>query len=112
MAGSPKTSELREDPFIVPKLLGVEVVSAIRRRTPGLRINAQRSAHFLSELTALPVERYSHVPLLARVWELRHNFTPYGATYIALAEATGADLFTCDEKLRGAHRARVVVFAN
>lgn len=47
---------------------------------------------------------------MGRIWELRHNFTCYDAAYIALAEAAGADLYTCDAKLRSGHRARVTVF--
>ena len=60
----------------------------------------------------LPAERYAHTPLLTRIWELRHNFTCYDAAYIALAEATGAVLYTCDAKLSKDHRARVMVFAD
>jgi predicted nucleic acid-binding protein len=48
--------------------------------------------------------------LLGRIWELRHNFTAYDATYIALAEATSSVFYTCDEKLRKGHRASVVLF--
>ena len=44
------------------------------------------------------------------MWELRHNFTAYDATYIALAEAMNAVLYTSDEKLSNGHRARVVLF--
>lgn len=58
----------------------------------------------------LPAERFSHVPLLRRMWELRHNFTAYDAAYIALAEATHSVLFTCDAKLAKGHRARVALF--
>jgi predicted nucleic acid-binding protein len=43
---------------------------------------------FLAGLAALPAERYSHTPLIRRIWELRHHFTAYDATYIALSEAT------------------------
>jgi predicted nucleic acid-binding protein len=57
-----------------------------------------------------PLVRYAHAPLLPRIWELRHNFTCYDATYIALAEATDSILYTCDAKLKKGHRARVVVF--
>ena len=46
------------------------------------------------------------------MWELRHNFTAYDAVYIALAEATGATLYTADEKLTKGHRARVHVFTH
>ncbi len=38
-------------------------------------------------------------PLLPRMWELRHNLTPYDAAYVALAELTGAVLVTGDERI-------------
>ena len=96
--------------FLVPHLLDVEVASALRNMTAGRRIDSHRGAQLLEELAMLPAERYSHAPLLARIWELRHNFTAYDAAYIALAEATNAVLYTTDEKLGKGHRARVVVF--
>ena len=99
-----------DESFIVPHLLDVEVTSALRRLVAGQRIDSHRSEEFLDGLALLPAERYSHIPLLGRIWELRHNFTAYDAAYIALAEATGAVLYTCDEKLRKGHRAQVVAF--
>jgi predicted nucleic acid-binding protein len=98
--------------FLVPHLVDVEVVSALRRLAGAQRIDAHRSAEFLAGLASLPAERYAHTPLMGRIWELRHNFTAYDAAYIALAEATGSVLYTCDEKLRGGHRARVVLFTS
>ena len=97
--------------FVVPHLLDVEVTSALRGLVAGQRIDSRRSEELLEELALLPAERCSHVPLLGRIWELRHNFTAYDAAYLALAEATGAVLYTFDEKLRRGHRARVVVFS-
>jgi predicted nucleic acid-binding protein len=102
--------EARREPFIVPHLLDVEVVSALRGLAAGQRIEPHRSAEFMEELAALPAERFSHIPLLERVWELRHNFTAYDAVYVALAEATDSVLYSCDGKLRGGHRARVQIF--
>lgn len=99
-----------DEAFIVPHLIDVEVVSAIRRLMVGQRIDAHRSGQFLAELAALPAERFAHTPLIGRIWELRHNFTAYDAAYIALAEATDSVLYTCDEKLRRGHRAQVVLF--
>jgi predicted nucleic acid-binding protein len=98
------------DSFLVPHLLDVEVASALRRLVAGRRIDSHRCKEFLSALAALPAERYSHIPLLGRIWELRHNFTAYDAAYIALAEATNSVLYTCDEKLREGHGARVELF--
>ena len=100
----------RDDSFIVPHLIDVEAMSALRRLAVGQRIDAHRSAQFLAGLEELPAERYAHTPLIGRIWELRHNFTAYDATYIALAEATDSVLFTCDERLQSGHRARVILF--
>jgi predicted nucleic acid-binding protein len=100
----------RDDSYIVPHLLDIEVVSAIRRLASGRRLDSHRSEQLLTGLAALPAERFAHSPLLGRIWELRNNFTAYDATYIALAEATNSVLYTCDEKLCGGHRARVKLF--
>jgi predicted nucleic acid-binding protein len=102
----------RDESFIVPHLIDVEVMSALRRLVAGQRIDSHRTGQFLAGLAALPAERYSHTPLIGRIWELRHNFTAYDATYIALAEATDSVLYTCDEKLCSGHRARVALFTS
>lgn len=100
----------RTDSFIAPHLLDIEVMSALRRVAVGRKIDSHRSRELLADLAALSVDRYSHVPLLPRIWELRNNFTAYDAAYIALAEATNALLYTADEKLTKGHRAQVVLF--
>jgi predicted nucleic acid-binding protein len=99
-----------DESFLVPHLIDVEVMSAIRKLVAGQRIDSHSSGQFLAGLAALPAERYPHTPLIGRIWELRHNFTAYDAAYIALAEATDAVLYTRDERLRRGHRARVVLF--
>ena len=100
----------RSDSFIVPHLLDVEVVSALRKLTAGRRVDSHRTGQLLAGLAALPAERYPHTPLLGRMWELRHNFTAYDAAYIALAEVTNSVLYTTDEELCQGHRARVLLF--
>jgi predicted nucleic acid-binding protein len=37
--------------------------------------------------------------LAERVWELRHNVTPYDAAYLAAAETHGCRVVTADRKL-------------
>jgi predicted nucleic acid-binding protein len=93
-------------------LIDVEVLSALRGLLAGQRIDSQRGGQFLADFEALPAERYSHTPLIGRIWELRHNFSAYDAAYIALAEATDSVLYTCDEELRKGHRARVALFTS
>jgi predicted nucleic acid-binding protein len=50
-------------------------------------------------LRSLDMERHPHEPLLTRVWELRENPTAYDAVYVALAEALGTTLPTCDRRI-------------
>ncbi len=111
MAESIRRKLAGDESILVPYLLDIEVLSATRRLMAGQRIDPHRAARFLVELAALPAQRYAHTPLIGRIWELRHNFTAYDATYIALAEATDSTLYTCDEKLQLGHRARVVLCA-
>ena len=96
---------------LVPHLLDVEVTSALRNLVSGRRMDAHRAAQMIEDLAGLPAVRCSHLPLLDRMWELRHNFTAYDAAYIALAEATGALLCTGDKKMSSGHRAEVRLFA-
>lgn len=115
LAGGPLADSIRgrlaarDEVFIAPHLLDVEAVSALRRLTQDRRTEAASMRRLLQDLAELPAERYPHEPLLGRMWELRHQFTAYDAAYIALAEVTGATLYTCDRKLRSGHRAKVVV---
>ena len=102
----------RDAPFIVPHLLDIEVVSALRSLVAGQRLDSFRSKQLLTALADLPAERYAHIPLLDRIWELRRNFTAYDAAYIALAETTNSILYTCDRKLSKGHRARVVLLTS
>jgi predicted nucleic acid-binding protein len=101
-----------DEPWLVPHLLDVEVLSALRGLLTARHRDPRHSGDFIEQLSALPAERCSHIPLLDRIWELRQNFTAYDAAYIALAEATGSTLFTTDRKLSRGHRARVVVFGD
>src|SRR5947208_565040 len=71
-----------DESFIVPHLIDIEVIGAVRRLTTARRIDVHRSEQFLEALAALPAERYSHLPLIGRIWELRNNFTAYDSTYI------------------------------
>ena len=70
-----------------------------------------RTKAILEAIRLLPVQLYPHSPLAPRIWELRHNITPYDAAYVALAEVLEAPLFTRDRKLAKTkgHRARIEV---
>jgi predicted nucleic acid-binding protein len=89
----------------IPALCDVEIVSALRRALLARLLSEQRAREALTDYRGLPLTRHGHEPLLERVLALRHNFSAYDATYVALAEVLGADLVTADEGLARAVRA-------
>lgn len=94
-----------------PHLIDLEVLQVLRRYVLHGDLAPGRAQEALDDLAALPLERYSHQPFGARVWELRHNLTAYDGAYVALAEALDAPLVTADGPLARStgHRARVEV---
>ena len=96
----------------------MEVLSALRRVVAAGDASAARATEAVADLADLPIERYGHYELIPRIWELRENFSPYDATYIALAEAIaddGAPLLTADARLAraaDAHTGVRVLFAD
>lgn len=85
--------------LLAPALVDLEVTSALRGALRAGRLADRRARQALADLDALPLVRAPHAPLLARVWELRDNLTPYDAVYVALAEALEAPLLTADARI-------------
>ena len=99
----------RGETMHAPYLIDLEVTHVLRTYTLRGTIDEQRGQEALSDLSIWPMTRYIHVPLLLRIWALRHNITAYDASYIALAEVLNAPLITCDGRLAGSsgHHARI-----
>ena len=72
-------------------------------------IDTDRAVAALADAADLDVNYYDHVPLLARVWELRRNLTAYDALYLSLAEALDAPLLTADGALASVPGVRTTV---
>jgi predicted nucleic acid-binding protein len=89
----------RPMPLHAPHLLDVEVAQVLRRFVVRGALTPERGAASLGLLDAFPLRRHPHAPLLARMWALRNNLTAYDAAYVALAEALGAVLITCDARI-------------
>jgi len=100
--GDRARERLRGERLAAPELIDLEVVVTMRRAARAKRLDERRSAQALTDLAALPLRRVPHLPLLARVWELRDNFSAYDASYIALAEALGTVLLTADGRVERA----------
>jgi predicted nucleic acid-binding protein len=87
-----------EDTVCAPEVIDLEVANAWRRELLVGHIGEDRSRLALDDLAGLRLARMPHRPLMPRIWELRHNLTPYDAAYVALAEALDATLLTADGK--------------
>jgi predicted nucleic acid-binding protein len=92
-----------------PHLIDLEVAQTLRRYQAAGEMSPQRARQALVAFVQMPLERHPHWPFLARIWELRRNVTAYDAAYLALAEALGAPLLTCDCALARAPGHRAVV---
>jgi predicted nucleic acid-binding protein len=89
------------DEIAVPHLLDVEWWSSLRgfarRGADPLELSLMQD-----DFDRLPLTRFPHVSLGARVWALRHNLSTYDAVYVALAEALAVPLVTSDARLASA----------
>lgn len=99
------------DELHAPHLIDVEVTQALRRLVRSREVSPDRAAEAIADLVQVDLHRHAHLDLLTRAWKLRDNITAYDAVYVALAEALGATVVTCDGPLGHApgHRAPVEV---
>jgi predicted nucleic acid-binding protein len=88
-----------DDDLAAPTMVRAEVASALRGETWAGRLDERAGSRALTRCTALPITLFPIEPHLPRVWDLRHNVTPYDAWYVALAEALDAPLLTTDARL-------------
>lgn len=93
-----------------PSHLYLELLSVLRKQAL-YRGPRPKDEDVVRDLLIFPVELHSHEHFLARIWQLRHNITPYDAAYVALAEVLDVPLLTRDRKLANSsgHRARIEV---
>lgn len=104
--GKRARDRLRGEDLAVPHLAELEVASVLRGRVRGGHVTVTRARQALEDLADLPLERVAHTTLLPRIWELRENYTPYDAAYIALAELFRAPLVTGDARMSRGSGAR------
>lgn len=105
--GARARAQIHGEDLAAPEIVDLEVLSVWRRTLTDER----RAALALQDLTDIPLLRAPHTPLLPRCWELRHNLTPYDASYVALAEALEIPLLTADRRLARASGIRCKIQA-
>jgi predicted nucleic acid-binding protein len=95
-----------------PHLLDIEFLHTLRRLTFTEKLSQRRADDVRADFRDLPISRYPQFPFSDRIWQLRHNLTPYDAASVALAETLAAPLVSCERRMAGAsgHSARVELF--
>jgi predicted nucleic acid-binding protein len=97
---------ISERDLLAPESMLIESASAIRRLERLGDISRQVADLAHRDLLRLRVHLFAYEPLAPRVWNLRNNYTPYDAAYVALAEATGSRLATLDKRMAAATGAK------
>lgn len=93
------TDALRDAVLVAPSLVSFEVANIVRRHDLAGVITSDQAAQAHGDLLALSIEHWPYELLASRVWELRENLTSYDASYVAVAELTGAPLVTLDRRI-------------
>ncbi len=93
-----------------PALLDYEVLSAIRGLALGGALSAARATDAVGDFGDLQIRRQQATGALrADAWRLRDRMTSYDASYVALARALDAPLWTLDVRLDRAAAGEVEV---
>ncbi|QKW07675.1 type II toxin-antitoxin system VapC family toxin [Streptomyces sp. NA04227] len=107
--GQACADRLDRQQLFAPALVDVEALNAVKGLLRGGKISEDLADEVVRGLPFFPMKRVPHEGLVPRIWELRHNFSPYDATYVALAEQLDAVLVTGDERLQRATGKKCVV---
>jgi predicted nucleic acid-binding protein len=99
-AGKRARDELQtDDHWAAPSHCLVEVMSVIRSRLLGRKIELERADEAVAALGELTIDTIDPSELVTRIWELRGTVTAYDAAYVAAAELLDCPLVTSDRRL-------------
>lgn len=97
--GADLQSVLSRHTWHAPQLIDYEFLATLRRHVSQKLLPSSDATERLDYFSALDIERHSVELLRHRIWALRHNFSTYDASYVALAAALGIPLVTSDLRL-------------
>jgi predicted nucleic acid-binding protein len=100
LAGRLVPDRLGDEELATPHLIDSEVVHVLRGLVHRAVLTEAQGTAAFEGFGQLALTRFPADWLRPRMWELRHNFSAYDATYVALAEVIGASaLLTTDARL-------------
>jgi predicted nucleic acid-binding protein len=99
-------ARMRGHSLHAPEALGLEVQSVLRGLVLGKKIDLADAEAARVDFAAMLIATHRHEPVLDRIWELRHNYSPYDAAFVATAERLNARLLTADARMARAIGAR------
>jgi predicted nucleic acid-binding protein len=100
LAGDLDPDLIGEEELAAPHLIDSEVTHVLRGLVLRRQLTEEQGDLALRGFAELTLTRFPADWLRPRMWELRHNLSSYDATYVALAELTGASaLLTTDVRL-------------
>lgn len=100
------TDALAGADLVAPSLVAFESANIIRRHELAGIVSSDQAAQAHADLLDLAIEHWPYQLLAPRSWELRRNLSSYDASYVALAELTGATLVTLDRRISRAPHLR------
>ena len=103
------TEALTGADLIAPSLVGFESANIVRRHELAGVVSTDQATQANADLLDLAIEHWSYEILAPRAWALRRNLSIYDASYVALAELTGATLVTLDRRIGGAPDLRCTI---
>jgi len=103
------TEALAGADLLAPSLVAFESANIIRRHELAGLVSTDQAAQAHADLLDLTIEHWPYQLLASRTWELRHNLSSYDASYVALAELTGATLVTLDRRISRAPDLRCTI---
>lgn len=110
LVGGLDPARLGSEDLAAPHLIDSEVTHVLRGITTRGAITEAQAARAMQGFIALTIERFPADWLRPRMWELRHNFSGYDATYVALTETLSATaLLTTDARLAASPGARCTI---
>jgi predicted nucleic acid-binding protein len=92
-----------------PSLVMFESSNIIRRHERAGLVSTDQAAQAHADMLELAIEQWPYELLASRAWALRRNLSSYDASYVALAELTGATLVTLDRRIRRAPDLRCAI---